>query len=138
MLNDRLWNHSLLVKDAKIFEICPFESIIYEKQIEYYDALRKSDKAGNCSVFVEFCLEAISKSLEDVFYKLTPKRTSPQERVSKALVKFGKGSFSRKDYMSIHPSISTATASRDLATAVVENRLLLRGEKSKATYCFRS
>ena len=50
-----------------------------------------------------------------------------------AIQSLGNG-FSRKDYLSLHREISTATASRDLAQAVESGELKRVGEKALAIY----
>ncbi|MFT5999954.1 MAG: 5-bromo-4-chloroindolyl phosphate hydrolysis protein [Neolewinella sp.] len=45
--------------------------------------------------------------------------------------------FSRKDYQLFHKTLSTASASRDLKRAVVENILLKKGEQRNTKYTFR-
>ena len=43
----RLWQHVLLLEVSSIFQYCSFESVIFERQNEYYKALRKSDSKGD-------------------------------------------------------------------------------------------
>jgi predicted HTH transcriptional regulator len=56
------------------------------------------------------------------------------QRMQAALQAFGKQSFTRKDYMNLFPTLSTATASRDLASAVTDGILKRVGEQSQARY----
>ncbi|MGE0632686.1 MAG: Fic family protein, partial [Pseudobdellovibrionaceae bacterium] len=59
------------------------------------------------------------------------------DRLNIAHENFAIRAFSRKDYLGIFKTISTATASRDLAFGV-ENKLLQKsGEKALATYKFK-
>jgi hypothetical protein len=41
----------------------PTETVIFERQHEYYKALGLSDKVGNSTIFVEFMLTAIADML---------------------------------------------------------------------------
>lgn len=49
----------MLYRYHSVFEYIPVESLIKEKQKEYYDALEKADSLGDSTVFVEFSLSII-------------------------------------------------------------------------------
>ncbi len=55
----RMWHSILLGKWKKIFYWLPIEELIRTRQLEYYNALGKSDKEADSSTFVEFMLEII-------------------------------------------------------------------------------
>lgn len=131
----RLWQQLLLMKTANIFEYIPIESLIHQNQKLYYQALEKSDYEGNSTQFIEFSLEMILKTLQDYSYQFIKKPTI-QNRIDFAIEYFGHLFFTRKDYLNLHKGISTATASRDLAKAVSEKKLLVNGVKASAKYQF--
>jgi len=60
----RLWQTLILMKEYPVFEFLPFETLISESQKEYYKSLSLSDKAGKSTVFIEYMLGVIEKSLE--------------------------------------------------------------------------
>ena len=62
----RLWHTLLLSKWNPAFAWLPVESIIHDRQQEYYDAINASNDAGESTVFIEFMLSAIKASLMDV------------------------------------------------------------------------
>lgn len=62
----RLWHTLLLSKWNPAFAWLPVESIIHDRQQEYYAAINASDDAGESTVFIEFMLSAIKASLMDV------------------------------------------------------------------------
>ena len=62
----RLWQTLLLSRWQPIFAWLPIESIIHDKQEEYYQAFNQSNDEGNSTVFVEFMLDAIRCALEEV------------------------------------------------------------------------
>ena len=62
----RLWQTLILKQQYPVFEFLPIESLIKEKQADYYSALNKSDKAGNSTQFIEFMLDVIDESLESL------------------------------------------------------------------------
>ena len=61
----RLWQSLILSKWNPIFEWLPVESVIYQHQQGYYDALTISNEANDSTFFTEFMLEAILETLEE-------------------------------------------------------------------------
>lgn len=61
----RLWHTLLLSKWNPAFAWLPVESIIHNRQQEYYAAINASNDAGESTVFIEFMLAAIKASLMD-------------------------------------------------------------------------
>lgn len=61
----RMWHSLLLGQWKELFFWLPVEELIQSKQVEYYDALGKSDKAADSAVFVELMLEIIRDTLKD-------------------------------------------------------------------------
>lgn len=128
----RLWQTLILMQSYPVFEFLPFETLISKTQQDYYAALAKSDKAGKSTAFIEYMLQVISASLDQLLdYKgLT---VTAENRIAYFLEKH-KGSFSRKDYMMAFKEISTATASRDLKKAVEDKKILKTGRHNKTVY----
>ena len=62
----RLWHTLLLSKWNPAFVWLPVESIIHDRQQDYYAAINASNDAGESTVFIEFMLSAIKASLMDV------------------------------------------------------------------------
>jgi Fic family protein len=56
----RLWQTVILSKWDSLFSSLPTETVIFERQQDYYAALSSSDKAGNSTAFIEFMLTAIA------------------------------------------------------------------------------
>ena len=130
----RLWQQAILIKHSVLFEYISFESLIHKKQKQYYKVLESCDKAGDSTAFIEFSLELIFEVLNEFSVENRPIKISGRERVELALAAFKKKVFTRKEYLNLYREISTATASRDLASAVKEKVLSRVGEKSLATY----
>lgn len=61
----RLWHTLLLSKWNPAFAWLPVESIIHDRQQEYYTAINASNNAGESTVFIEFMMSAIKASLMD-------------------------------------------------------------------------
>lgn len=62
----RLWHTLLLSKWNPAFAWLPLESLIHNRQQEYYTAINASNGAGESTVFIEFMLSAIKASLINV------------------------------------------------------------------------
>ncbi len=62
----RLWQNLILSKWKPIFKYIPIESMIKKYQLEYYDAINKSNLNGDSTVFITFMLKIIDLSLMDL------------------------------------------------------------------------
>ncbi|WP_162073948.1 Fic family protein [Chryseobacterium fistulae] len=128
----RLWQTLILMNEYPIFEFLPFETLISNNQSEYYKVLSACDKEGKSTKFIEYMLRIIDQSLSDLL-KNSNKRPSENERMSIFLETIN-SNFTRKDYLNYFKDISSATASRDLKTAV-ENKLINKiGDKKITVY----
>ena len=61
----RLWHTLLLSRWNSAFAWLPVESIIHDRQQEYYDAINASNHAGASTAFIEFMLSAILTALTE-------------------------------------------------------------------------
>ena len=59
----RLWHTLLLTQWKPLFDWLPVESIIHDRQDEYYAAINRSNYEGESTVFIEFMLSAIQEAL---------------------------------------------------------------------------
>ncbi len=59
----RLWHTLLLTKWKPLFAWLPVESIIHDRQAEYYKAINQSNCNGDSTVFITFMLSAIKEAL---------------------------------------------------------------------------
>jgi Fic family protein len=132
----RLWQLVVLLGESPLFEVVPVETVIRERQAEYYRVLRECGRAGESTAFVEFVLAALGDAMEEVVASLRPARGSPDERLALARAHFHRRSFTRADYLAVHPALSPLTASRDLARAVKNGALRRSGDKRLARYVF--
>jgi len=60
----RMWQTLLLYQWKEIFAWIPVETIVHERQQEYYAAIGRSNDAGDCTEFLQFMLQAIWDTLE--------------------------------------------------------------------------
>jgi Fic family protein len=131
----RLWQTLILRQYSPVFEFLPIECLIKAKQIEYYKILGESDNQGTSTGFIEFMLQIISQSLEELLTSQNLNLTS-NDRIAIYKEKIGSDSFSRQDYMRHFKDISSATASRDLKVAVDNGILIKTGDKRTTQYRF--
>jgi len=132
----RLWQTLILKYSYPVFEYLPIETLIKVRQVQYYESLRKSDDSGESTVFIEFILEIILESLEELLNIQNVNLTNIDRiNIFKSIIK--KDYFSRREYLMNFREISTATASRDLKFAV-ENGLIEKiGNKNTSRYKYK-
>ncbi len=128
----RLWQTVLLSEGNELFSFLPFETLIQQRQVAYYEVLSICDKAGNSTKFIEFMLAIISDALE----ALIAQNRQPKNREERLRYFIAKqsGLFTRQDYLQLFKDISTATASRDLRTAVEMGLVVKAGDKRNTVY----
>ncbi|MFT7031984.1 MAG: Fic family protein [Cyclobacteriaceae bacterium] len=131
----RLWQTLILTEYSPVFRYLPIETLIKERQQDYYNALNKSDSEGKSTVFIEFMLEIIKQALEDVLKNQNINLTN-NDRISNFKDTYGGKEFTRQDYLRSFKYISSATASRDLKIAVDKNILEKKGDKRTTRYKF--
>lgn len=132
----RLWQTVVLREYSPVFEFLPIESLIKAKQKEYYKILSASDNQGNSTPFIEYMLQIMDESLEDLLSNQNVNLTS-HDRIDIFKDKIGKEKFSRQDYMRHFKDISASTASRDLKYAVERGILNKTGDKRLTEYRFK-
>ena len=108
----RLWQTLILMSEYPVFEFLPFQTLISQTQNEYYNSLAMCDKLGKSTIFIEYMLGVIDKSLSNLL--------DYNNRIFKDIdrleyfIKLGAKEFTRKDYMNTFKNLSSASASRDL------------------------
>lgn len=137
----RLWHTLLLSRWNPAFAWMPVESIIHNRQQEYYAAINASNDAGESTVFIEFMLSAIKASLIDAI--------NASDEVSDGAT--GKATMRWKQiekFLEPHPyimnadvralcNVSAATANRILAGLTAEGKLVKYREGGHWAYKLR-
>ena len=124
----RLWHTLLLSKWNSAFAWLPVESIIHDRQQEYYEAINASNDAGESTVFIEFMLSAIKASLIDA---INTNDEMSDRKIDKVTLRWHK----IQEYLKTHDyimnadvrelcGVSAATANRILARFVAEGNLI--------------
>lgn len=132
----RFWQSLILGKYNPIFRHLPVESVVKTKQSAYYHALERSDQLGESTPFIALSLSTILSALDELI-KNAPATANPRQyRRDVAKAKFRTTEFSRKEYLQAVGSISSATASRDLAAWCESGDLVRKGSHNQTTYYF--
>ncbi|WP_407032196.1 Fic family protein [Polluticaenibacter yanchengensis] len=128
----RLWQTLILIQAYPIFQFLPFETLISKNQEEYYKALSNADREGKSTKFIEYMMDVIDKSLSELLGN-SGKKLTDKDRIS-LFIEHNEMDFTRKEYMNYFKDISSATASRDLKKAVLNNLILKSGDKKTTIY----
>ena len=126
----RLWHTLLLSKWNPLFAWVPVESIIHDRQSEYYLAINNANNAADSTCFIEFMLSAIKDALLEVTaqpLKVKPRAKSREQAVLDYLSKYDE--IANSDVRNLL-SISAATANRVL-NEMVNKGLIFRFRKGK-------
>ncbi|HIQ61518.1 MAG TPA: Fic family protein [Candidatus Enterenecus faecium] len=127
----RLWHTLLLSRWNPVFAWLPVESIIHDRQQEYYAAINASNEAGESTVFIEFMLSAIKASITETMEVSDEMMDEMSDgKMDKATQRWKKIEAYLKNHDYIMNAdvrelcgVSSATANRILAT-LVENKKL--------------
>ncbi|MDF1796113.1 MAG: Fic family protein [Coxiellaceae bacterium] len=131
----RLWQQLILSSFHEVFRFVAIESLIKDRQKDYYAALASCDAKGESTDFIDFCLQLIEQALLSYTQKLLYQPKSATDRLMIAKGEFNTA-FSRKMYCELFKTISTATASRDLKLGIEQGLLLKSGDKRATMYTF--
>ena len=134
----RLWHTLLLSKWNPAFAWLPVESIIHDRQQEYYAAINASNDAGESTVFIEFMLSAIKASLIDAINTSDEMSDGPMDKAAMRWKQIEKFLETHEFIMNADVrelcGVSTATANRILSTLVREGKLVKCRESGHWAY----
>jgi len=133
----RLWHTLLLAKWKPVFAWLPVESMIHDRQEEYYQTINRSNYEGESTVFIQFMLSVIKETLlEAVQTSGSMEKMSKEEQRWYQIQRFLKknGTITNADVREMF-GVSSATASRLLAKLLEEGKV----EKVRAgrTWAYR-
>jgi len=134
----RMWQTLLLVQWKPFFAWLPVEDIVRNRQQEYYDVLAAADKAGNCTVFVEFMLLAIRDALSEL-RQTEQVRVQVTVQVEKLLDVLGSETLSVKEIMGRlglkhRPTVTTTYIRPALELGLIEMTVPDRPNSNKQKY----
>ena len=121
----RLWHTLLLTQWKPMFAWLPVESMIHDRQDEYYAAINRSNNEGESTAFIEFMLSAIKEALLEAVQTcgVAQKMTNEELRwykIERYLKK--NGAITNADVRMLL-QVSPATANRILAKLVEEGKI---------------
>lgn len=123
----RLWHTLLLSKWNPAFAWLPVESMIHDRQQEYYAAINASNDAGESTVFVEFMLSTVKASLIDTIRTSDEMSDGGMDKAAmrwKLIEEFLKThEFIMNSDVRTLCGVSAATANRILVRLVAEGKL---------------
>ena len=113
----RLWHTLLLTQWKSMFAWLPIESIIHDRQDEYYKAINQSNYEGESTAFIVFMLNAIKEALMEAVETtvLTEKMSYKELRWYKIEQFLQKNEFITNSDVRQMFQVSSATANRILA-----------------------
>ena len=123
----RLWHTLLLSQWNPAFAWLPVESIIHDRQKEYYAAINASNNADESTAFIEFMLAAIKAALIET---ISVRDVMSEEKMDKAVLRWNKIQEDLKTHDYIMNAdvrtlcgVSPATANRILVRLTEEGKL---------------
>ena len=117
----RLWHTLLLSRWKSVFAWLPVESIIHDRQQEYYEAINLSNNMGESTPFIDFMLSAIEEALTDATQG-SPLSTDQLRRQKIEQFLQENGLITNADVRQLF-GVSAATANRILAKLTEEGLL---------------
>ena len=119
----RLWHTLLLTKWKPMFAWLPIESIIHDRQDEYYKAINQSNYEGESTAFIIFMLDAIKEALTEAVETtvLTEKMSDTELRWYKIEQFLQKNEIITNADVRQMFQVSSATANRILAKLTDED-----------------
>ena len=120
----RLWHTLLLSKWKPLFAWLPVESIIHDRQDEYYYAINRSNSEAESTAFIEFMLSAIKEALIEAAETGNAENMSVEEQRWYQISRFLKkhDTIGNADVRQLF-GVSAATANRILAKLTAEEKL---------------
>ena len=120
----RLWHTLLLTQWKPMFAWLPVESMIHDRQDEYYQAINRSNNEVESTVFIEFMLSAIKEALLEAVQTGRAENRSTEEQRWHQIKYFleKNGTITNADVRKML-GVSAATANRILATMTEKGRI---------------
>jgi Fic family protein len=138
----RLWQTLILSRWQPMLAFLPVETVIKNRQQDYYRLLSEADKQADCSLFIEFLLAAIAESLGEA---INQQNASPKARVEEPVKTRVKTDDQILALLSTHPELSLADVAatigrsisaveRAVAKLKAQNRLEYEGPKKSGRW----
>jgi Fic family protein len=122
----RLWQSVILNKFNPIFSLLPTESIVRDHQEVYYKAIEDSTAQGESTPFIEFMLEMILKSIQNIKDDNVPinvPKNDPIKRVDKIIEIIRENKDITIAELANQLDVADKTIKRDITKLKEQNRL---------------
>jgi len=121
----RLFQTCLLASEEEVFAYLPIESIIKERQQEYYDAIATCNKKGSSNTFIEFMLDSILETVKRII-KTSKKESSLLGIQAKKLINIMEEGipYSTKELLELLEMKSRASFKKNYLDPVIESGLV--------------
>ena len=96
----RFWQTLILSKWRDVFVLLPIESVVRDRQNDYYRVLGNADKQGDATGFIVFMLESIQQAIAEVATKTDHESDQVTDQVAKLLKALRSGPKSAAELMS--------------------------------------
>ena len=120
----RLWHTLLLTQWKPMFAWLPVESMIHDRQDEYYQSINRSNNEAESTAFIEFMLSAIKEALLEAVQIGNAENMSTDEKRWHQIERFLKkhGTITNANVREMF-EVSPATANRILAKMTEEGKI---------------
>ena len=119
----RLWQSLILAKWNPVFLQLPVETMVYNNQDQYYQAINRSTKANDSGIFIDFMLREIQNALRGHLPRT--KNTDDPANAIFRLIQDNPGI--RAGMIAEKLSVSRRTAERHLQTLKKAGKIEFRG-----------
>jgi len=128
----RLWQSVILYKWRNVFSVVPTESIIRDNQAAYYKAIEQSTQMGESTKFIEFMLEVILKTIENVPKAVT--KNVPKERIKLIQYHMEQNKLITVKELAELLHVNIKTIKRDIEKLKAENKVQRIGSARKGEW----
>ncbi len=120
----RLWHTLLLTQWKPMFAWLPVESIIHDRQDEYYQAINRSNNEAASTIFIEFMLSAMKEALMEAVQVRNTENMSREDQRWYQIKRFLKknGMITNADVREMF-RVSSSTANRILAKMTDDGKI---------------
>ena len=128
----RLWQSVILYKWRNVFSVVPTESIIRDNQAAYYKAIEQSTQMGESTKFIEFMLDVILKTIENVPKAVT--KNVPKERIKLIQYHMEQNKLITVKELAELLHVNIKTIKRDIEKLKAENKVQRIGSARKGEW----
>ena len=130
----RFWHTLILSKWHEEFSWIPIETVVRERQNEYYSALAESNKRNNSEPFIDFMLESILMTVNGMIAPHATDEPGLSDTEAKVLGMIRIGTFGNIDNASNALGVSERTVIRALDSLREKNLIVREGSRKSGVW----